>query len=96
MRHHTERPFAYRVQAALIVGLLLSFVLIMQNVSLGLYKAGILLLIGATLIQIPFGNIPPETNARKTLRMFVRMLLIVAVIFGVGILVAPILVNMGR
>lgn len=96
MNQHSERPFAYKVQAVLIVGLLLSFLLLMQSASLFLYKLGLLTLIIATLIQIPFGNIPPEADAKKTIRLFARMVLVVIAIFGVGILIAPILVNMGR
>lgn len=96
MSDRKETPFAYRVQALLIVGLLLSFVLIMQTVSMVLYQIGILLLIASTLVQIPFGNIPPEADRRRTLRMFAWMLLILIAVFGIGILIAPMLVNMGR
>lgn len=96
MSQQKERPFAYKVQALLIGGLLLSFVLIMQTVSITFYKIGLLLLIVATVVQIPFGNIPPESDRKKTLKMFAWMLLIVAAIFGIGILIAPMLVNMGR
>ncbi len=96
MSQQKDRPFAYKVQALLITGLLLSFVLIMQTISITFYKIGVLLLIAATLVQIPFGNIPPEADRRKTLRMFAWMLLVVAAIFGIGILIAPMLVNMGR
>jgi hypothetical protein len=96
MSDRKETPFAYRVQALLIVGLLLSFVLIMQTVSMVLYQIGILLLIASTLVQIPFGNIPPETDRRRTLKMFAWMLLILIAVFGIGILIAPMLVNMGR
>ena len=96
MSRHKDRPFAYRIQGGLIVALLLSFVLIMQTVSITIYKMGIVLLIAATLIQIPFGNIPPEADRKKTFRMFAWMVLILIAIFGTGILVAPMLVNMGR
>jgi lysylphosphatidylglycerol synthetase-like protein (DUF2156 family) len=96
MNERKETPFAYRIQALLIVGLLLSFLLIMQTASMLLYQIGVLLLIVSTLIQIPFGNIPPEADRRRTLRMFAWMLLILVAVFGIGILIAPMLVNMGR
>ena len=96
MSRRKDRPFAYRIQGVLIAALLLSFVLIMQTVSISIYKVGVVLLITATLIQIPFGNIPPETDRRKTLGMFAWMVLILIAVFGTGILVAPMLVNMGR
>ncbi|MCG8480984.1 MAG: hypothetical protein MI724_17960 [Spirochaetales bacterium] len=96
MSDRKERPFAYRVQALLVVGLVLSFVLIMQTVSMVLYRIGIMVLIGSTLVQIPFGNIPPEADRRRTFRMFAWMVLILIAVFGIGILIAPMLVNMGR
>ena len=80
----------------LITALVLSFVLIMQTISIAIYKVGIVLLITATLIQIVFGNIPPETDRSTTLVMFAWMMLIVIAVFGIGMLLAPLLVNMGR
>lgn len=96
MSRHEDRPFAYKVQSVLITALVLSFVLIMQTISIAIYKVGIVLLITATLIQIVFGNIPPETDRSTTLVMFAWMMLIVIAVFGIGMLLAPLLVNMGR
>lgn len=96
MRRHEDRPFAYKVQSVLITALVLSFVLIMQTISIAIYQVGIVLLITATLIQIAFGNIPPETDRSTTLVMFAWMMLIVIAVFGTGMLLAPLLVNMGR
>ena len=96
MSRHKDRPFAYKVQWVLITALVLSFVLIMQTISIAIYQVGIVLLITATLIQIAFGNILPETDRSTTLVMFAWMMLIVIAVFGTGMLLAPLLVNMGR
>lgn len=90
------KPFAYKVQAWLIVVLLGSFVLIVQQVSLVGYQLGLFLLIGATLTQIPFGNIDPEADTPTALRTFLRLFVIVVVVFGFGIFIAPYLVEIGR
>lgn len=94
--HKQGRPFAYKVQAGLIVALILSFLLIMQQQSQLVYQVGILLLIVATLVQIPFGNINPQADTRTSLATFARLFVILIVIFGIGIFIAPYLVEMGR
>jgi hypothetical protein len=68
----------------------------MQQVSQLVYQIGVLLLIGATLVQIPFGNIDPQADARSSLGTFARLFAILVVVFAIGILIAPYLVEMGR
>jgi hypothetical protein len=90
------RPFASRMQTALIVLLLLSLLLIAQQGSITLYHLGLILLVGTTFVQIGFGNIPPTASFGRSMRLLLLSLIILAIVFGVGILLAPYLVNLGR
>jgi hypothetical protein len=90
------RPFASVAQAVLVVWMLASMFLIGQQFSMQLYQAGLISLIVAALSQIAFGNIPSTANFGRSLRMYVWFMFIVAVIFGVSILMAPWLASLGR
>ena len=92
----SRTPFAARMQAVLIVLLLLSFVLIAQQSSRDVYRYGMLLLIGATLVQIPFGNVPPESNFRRSITYLVIGLAIVAAVCVLSIRLTPYLLQLGR
>ncbi len=89
-------PFAARMQTILIGLLLLGMVLIAQQSNRDIYKAGMLLLIGATLIQIPFGNIPPESTFGQSMKYLAIGLVILASVFGISILIVPYLLQLGR
>lgn len=90
------RAFAAVVQAILIGLLLLSMALIGQRFSMELYQAGLILLVVSTLSQIAFGNIPPTSNFGKSMRMYVTFMAVTAVVFAISIIVAPLLVSLGR
>ena len=91
-----NKPFAYKIQMIIIPFFPISFLLIMQRLSLNLYKIGIILLITTAMMQNIFGNISPDAARRETFFGFLRIGLIILSIFGVGILLAPSLVNLGR
>ena len=91
-----RRPFASVVQAALVVLLIISFLLITQQTSKALYQVGFALLAASTFTQIVFGNVPPSANFRRSMKILGIGLAIIAAVFSVGILVAPYLVNLGR
>ena len=91
-----KRAFAAVVQAIIIGLLLLSMVLIGQRMSLQIYQIGLLLLVASTLSQIAFGNIPPNSNFGKSMRMYVTFMAVTAAIFVISIFVAPLLVSLGR
>jgi hypothetical protein len=55
-----------------------------------------LLLIASTFVQIVFGNLPPEANFKQSLKFTAIVFGIIAIVFGLGILLAPHLVNLGR
>lgn len=91
-----KTPFAARMQTILIGLLLLGMVLIAQQSNRDIYRAGMLLLIGATLIQIPFGNIPPESSFGQSMKYLAIGLAILAAVFGISILIVPYLLQLGR
>ena len=90
------RPFAATLHLVLIVLMLVSFALIAQQSSQALYHLGFVLLIVSTFVQIVFGNVPPETNFRRSMALLGMGLAIVALVFLLGILLAPVLANLGR
>lgn len=91
-----KRPFASHVQMILIGLLLLSFALITQKNSKSIYQAGMLLLIFSTLLQIAFGNIPPETNFKRSILYVGIAAAIISGIIFLAISIAPSLINLGR
>ena len=92
----SKRPFASVMQAILIVLMLLSFVLIAQQVSFTVYQIGLLLLVVSALVQIGFGNIPPESSFGRSMKLLSLILAIVVIVFGVGLLLTPYLIKLGR
>ena len=89
-------PFAAGLQAVLIVLLLVSVLLIMQQSSRDLYRYGMLLLIGTTLVQIPFGNVPPESGLARSIVYLAIGLAILAALVFLSIKLAPYLLDLGR
>ena len=103
-----KRTFASVTQTVLVFVMLASFVMIGQQleafftvgeveIDLGLllYQIGLGTLIGSALLQIAFGNIPPGANFRQTMRILGIAVLIIAAVFGVGILIAGPLTRLG-
>jgi hypothetical protein len=89
-------PFASQLQIVLLVGMILAFLLIAQNQSVDVYQYGLLLLIGFSLLQVVAGNIPPQTRVVGTLIRLLLGLVIVAAVFGIGIVLVPYLAELGR
>ena len=96
IRRFFKQPFAAIVQGILVILLLVSFAMITQQFNETLYRIGFLLLIASTLVQIVFGNLPPEADFKQSLRFTAVVFIIIAIVFGLGILIAPYLVNLGR
>jgi hypothetical protein len=92
----SQTAFGARMQAIVIVTMLVSFVFIIQQFSLWLYDIGLLLLIVSSLSQMAFGNIPSEASFREARKTIIIAFGIVACVFGLGILLAPVLINIGR
>jgi hypothetical protein len=104
-----KRTFASVMQTLLVFVMLASFVLITQQleffftvgeieIDLGLllYQLGLGTLIVSSLLQIAFGNIPPSANFGKSMRILGVAVAIIIAVFGIGILLARPLTEMGR
>lgn len=104
-----KRTFASVMQTLLVFVMLASFAMITQQldvfftvgeveIDLGLllYQIGLGTLIVSSLLQIAFGNIPPSANFGKSMRILGIAVAIIIAVFGIGILLARPLAEMGR
>ena len=96
IRRFFKQPFAAIVQGILVILLAISFAMITQQINETLYRIGFLLLIASTFVQIVFGNLPPEADFKQSIKFTIIVFGIIAVVFGLGIFLAPHLVNLGR
>lgn len=85
-----------RAELALICVMALGFVLIAQQVAFGLYQAGLLTVVASTLLHIAVGNLPPDAGPGRALLLTLAILGSVAAVFGAGILLVPLLSQLGR
>ena len=88
--------FGARMQIIVIVSMIVSFGLIIQKMNMALYKIGLVLLIVSALSQMAFGNMPSEANFKEGKKIMMIAYTIVVCVFGLGILLAPILIKIGR
>jgi hypothetical protein len=88
-----NKPFALRVQTILIFVLLGGFLLIGQTVSQLVYTIGAVCLIISALFQINFGNINSDSDLKKTALAFIKNLIIIALVFTIGIQIAPLFLD---
>ncbi|MGB9442970.1 MAG: hypothetical protein WCB15_33835 [Desulfobacterales bacterium] len=88
--------FGARMQIIVIVSMIVSFGLIIQKMNMALYKIGLVLLIVSALSQMAFGNMPSEADFKEGKKIMMIAYTIVACVFGLGILLAPILIKIGR
>ncbi|MFZ4848070.1 MAG: hypothetical protein ACOYL7_02945 [Caldilinea sp.] len=91
-----KQPFAATLQLFLVVWMLASIVLIGQQVSMELYRAGLISLVASAISQIAVGNIPATANARRSALLYLWFVFLVIVIFAVSIVLAPWLASLGR
>jgi len=88
--------FGARMQIIVILSMIVSFGLIIQKMNMALYKIGLVLLIVSALSQMAFGNMPSEADFKEGKKIMMIAYTIVACVFGLGILLAPILIKIGR
>ncbi len=91
-----SRPFASIVHLLLVFVMLASILLIGQQWNMALYQIGLLVLVASALTQVVFGNIPPNANFARSLRMFLTFAVIVVIIFFLSLLLVPLLVQLGK
>lgn len=90
------RSFASIVQLLLVFVMLASIIMIGQQFQIGIYQIGLLVLIASALLQVIFGNIPPNANLAKSLRMFLIFGVVIVIIFVLSILLVPLMVQLGK
>jgi hypothetical protein len=91
-----KAAFGARMQVIVIVAMIVSFALIIQTANMTLYWIGLLLLIVSALSQMAFGNMPPTADFKEGKNIMLIAYAIVACVFGLGILLAPVLIKIGR
>ncbi|NIA69543.1 hypothetical protein HBA54_13155 [Pelagibius litoralis] len=90
--------FQEKAERVLILSMITGILLITfaPRAVFELIQLGLVILVVSTLLQIAVGNIPKDASVGKSLRMIVIILGIVVMVFGVGILLVPILSQLGR
>ncbi len=91
-----ESRFLARAETTLILLMMAGFLLIMQQWSFALYRAGLLTVIGATLLNIAVTNVPRRARGWGILRALILILAITAAVFGLGIALVPYLAMLGQ
>lgn len=94
MKH--GRSFPERMETVLIVGLCLGIALIAQRYSVGVYRAGLVILVVSTLLQIAVGNLRKDANVVESLKFIAIILCMIGAVFGIGILLVPTFAQLGR
>ncbi|MDQ0467756.1 hypothetical protein [Labrys wisconsinensis] len=94
MKH--ARSFPERAERVLIAALLVGIALIAQRINIVLFKTGLGVLVVATFLQIAVGNLPKEASLGRSLVLIAVILAIVAAVFAIGIVLVPVLSQMGR
>ena len=92
----TKHVFAERLEATLILGLIVGIALITQRYNLMLYKVGVSVLVVSTLLQIAVGNLSKDATPIKGLLFIVKVLLVIVIVFSAGILLVPTFAQLGR
>ena len=88
--------FPERAERVLIGGMVVGIGLIMQRLDLDLFKAGLSILVVCTLLQIAVGNIPKQGSVGASLVRIALIVVLIAAIFGAGVLLVPFLSRLGR
>ncbi len=85
-----------RLEAAIIFFLGVAFLMVLQRWSFIAYHYGLMSIMGLTLLNIAVGNLPREAAPGRALLMLLLFLALVAVVFGLGIVLVPYLAQLGR
>lgn len=91
-----ESRTLFLLETALIVLMVIGFALITQQWSFGLYRIGMLTVICATIANIGVGNVPRDARGWRAVRIFCILMAVVALVFGLGIVLVPYLAQLGR
>jgi len=90
------RSFPERLETVLIISLCVGIALIAQRYSVGLYRAGLVILVLSTLLQIAVGNLNKQAGVAESARFIAIILCVIATVFAIGILLVPTFAQLGR
>lgn len=90
------RTFPERAELTLLTLFGVSFLFIVQVYSQILFQVGLAILIVSTLLEVAVGNIPGDATVGKSLSLMALFLVIIAAVFGLGIVLVPYLTGLGR
>jgi len=85
-----------QVELALIILMMLGCVLIGQQWNFILYQAGLIAVIGATILSIAVGNVPRAARGWRAIGAIAIILAVTAALFIIGILLVPYLARLGQ
>lgn len=88
-----KTSFAMRVQATLLILLLITFVMMMQTSSEMVFRVGAVALIFLSLLQIAVGNIDLSYDANHWIKALLKILAIVVIVFAVSMVIIPLFLN---
>ncbi|MFB2551978.1 hypothetical protein [Ensifer soli] len=91
-----ETPFIDRLEAVLMTLIVVGILLVAQQWSVTVFRIGLSILVCATLVQIAVGNVPRTLGVGASILRIVLLLGVVALMFGLGILLAPYFAGIGR
>ena len=85
--------FAMKFQTVLLMMLLITFLLMMQTGNETAFRIGAVALILLSILQIAVGNIDLGYSAKRWVKSLIKILTIVALVFGTSMLVLPLFLN---
>ena len=91
-----NRSFPESAEIILMAAMLAGILMIAQRFSVEVFRWGVRLLVGATLLQITVGNLPKDASAWRSLALIAFGLLIIALVVLAGIWLVPVLSQLGR
>lgn len=90
------RSFPERLEALLIAGMLVGILLVAQRFSVTVFRAGLVLLVASTLLQIAIGNVPKHLGFAATTIRVILIVALIAILFCLGIVLVPYFAQLGR
>ena len=90
------RRIVPRVELSLIMLMAAGALLILQRWNFAMFRVGLVVMLGATMLNIAVGNLPRDASPRRAAVLTLGILAVVGVVFGLGVLLVPMLSQMGQ
>ena len=93
-----QKTFQERAESLLIIGMVTGIAVIAFTplAFFEFIQVGLVVLVVCTFLQIAVGNIPRDIPWRQGLVRITIILCIVAIVFGIGVVLVPVLSQLGR